>query len=600
MHNLKLRLSTHRFTLLLTLFLLVFLTGCETVPTTNYPLPAADPIIKTSTASPDKVNLANTLYQQGKKREAANTYFAAAQDSPSPERERLMLQATEIAAMLPDERLMQQFYRSINTASLDTNNKARYNYTKALLALIKNQPKIALDLLPTNVSNISSGLANKILLTRLRAAEKTGNDFNIAVERIRQHSHLKAPKNISNNRQLIWKHLNKISKTELNLERSRSKDRNLRGWLDLIYLKDLPGGSESLNKNLANWRKNFPNHPAKPISDSLSPSTTSTASDETPVPSSIGKPIAVILPFSGRLGNVGNDLYQGIADAHKKLSPETKLLRYDTSQLDATVIYNQALQQGAEFILGPFSKQNIASIARNGYLQKPLLSLNYLPQTTSHPSNLFQIGLLPEDEALQIANFTAGKGLKRALVIVPDSTWGKRLENSFTAAYRSRGGEITKVVRYPNRASNYSHNVSELLKSAHSADMIFMAASPTQARLIYPQIVNSTLDKKPPVYATSHIYSGNSSPSLDNNLNGIIYTEIPYALATAGKSTHKYPRLYALGQDAFIISQRLSELKQGKVISGKTGKISTRSDGRLHRVLNWATFREGIPIAFTP
>lgn len=600
MHTMK-TINLTISTPLLSIFLLTFLTGCETVPTVDYPPPAADPVIKSSTISADKVNLANTLFQQGKKREAANAYFDAAKDSPSPERERLMLQAVEIAAMLPDERLMQQFYRSINTTSLDTNNKARYNYTKALLALIRNQPKIALDILPINVRNISSGLANKILLTRLRAAEKTGNDFNIAAERIRQHSHLKKPNNISNNRQLIWKHLNKVSKTELNLERSRTKDRNLRGWLDLVYLKNLPGGSESLNKNLNNWRKNFPNHPAKSISDSLAPSSSATASDDTrPAPSSVGKSIAVILPFSGRLGNVGSDLYQGIADAHKKLSPETKLLRYDTSQLDATVIYNQALQQGAEFILGPFSKQNIASIARNGYLQKPLLSLNYLPQTTSHPSNLFQIGLLPEDEALQIAKFTAGKGLKRSLVLVPDSAWGKRLESSFTAAYHSRGGEITKVIRYPNRASNYSHNVSELLKSAGSAEMIFMAASPTQARLIYPQIAQSNIEKKPPVYATSHIYSGNSSPSLDNNLNGIIYTEIPYALATAGKSTHKYPRLYALGQDAFVISQKLSELKQGKVISGKTGKISTSNDGRLHRVLDWATFREGVPVSYTP
>ncbi len=592
-----------------TLLASLYLTGCDTLPTATNPPPAAEPVVRLPTASTDKVKQANSLYQQGKKREAAYAYHAAGQDSASPERERLILQAVEVAAMIPDESLMQQFFSGIKTSRLDSNNRARYNYGKALLALIKKQPAIALDILPTDVSHLSSGLANKILLTRLRAADKTNNYFKMAEERVRQHSYLKKSKNQASNREQIWQNLNKVSKTEIVYERKNTKSRIFRGWLDLVYLSKLGGDTTALNNNLTNWRKNFPNHPAEPISYSISkgsPQSQGTTTSDTAV-SSVGKSIAVLLPFSGRFANVANDLYRGIEAAHKKSSPSSSnmaLKKYDTSQTDATVVYNQALQQGAGFVLGPFAKENIVSMSRNGYLQKPALSLNYLPSTLSHPSNLYQIGLLPEDEALQIAKLAADKGQKRALVLVPDSQWGKRLESSFSNAYRSRGGDVIKVVRYPNRATNYSHNVSELLNSVSSANMIFMAASPTQARLIYPAIMQtlsrSSSDNKPVVYATSHIYSGRPSPSLDSNLNGIVYTEIPSILSSEVSPAQQYPRLYALGQDAYIISKKLSDLKQGSTIKGKTGTISYSSDGRLHRTLEWATFRNGSPVSYVP
>ena len=583
------------------------LSACETLPTAPEPVPAADPLITshTPTASIDKIKQANAFYRQGKKRLAANAYFAAGKDSPPPEKERLMLQAIEVAAMIPDTQLMQQYFSAINTSRLDTNNRARYNYGKALLALIKNQPTIALDILPTDVSRIDPALANKILLTRLRAADKTKNHLRMAEERIRQHSHLKKPNNRSNNIKKIWQNLSKVPAQTIDQKRKNTRNSVFRGWFDLAYIDKVSSDNVTRANNLTQWRKHFPNHPAITVNQRLSGHSVTT--NNTPISTgsvvdSVGKNIAVLLPFSGHMGNVGNNLLRGIKVAHQQYSSGTALRSYDTSQVDATVVYNQALQQGAEFILGPFSKQNIASMARNGYLQKPALSLNYLPSTERHPNNLYQIGLLPEDEALQVATLATSNGQKRALLMVPDSQWGKRLESSFSAAYRSRSGEIVKVVRYPNRATNYSHHVSDLMNAASSADMIFIAASPTQARLIYPAITQnqSSHENKLPVYATSHIYSGRPSPSLDSNLNGIIYTEIPSILSSPNDPSQQYPRLFALGEDAFIISQKLKALKQGASIKGKTGTISYSPDGRLHRVLEWATFRNGVPTSYVP
>ena len=591
--------------LVISLLTAFFISGCTPPPVTTYPPPAAEPVVLPPTppagaANSDAIRKANALFRSGKRREAAHAYYQAGLKSPSPQRERLILQAVEAAAILKDTQLMQQFFASIDTNRLDRNNRVRYNYGKGLLALYQKQPAIALDILPNQVSNLPVELAKKIRLARYSAARELGNPVLQATELIQLHSLDNKPLSDADS-QRIWQTLGKLSLNQLNSERRKQKTSVLRGWFDLAYIKKVSFSDETLSNNLQNWHKNYPHHPATSFSHTLLADNTPAAPTQ-PIADSTGKSIAVLLPFNGRFASVGKALYQGIVDAHKQITPDTRLLQLDTSSLDASVVYNQALQQGAEFILGPFRKENILSMSRNGYLPKPALSLNYLPANTSHPNNLFQIGLLPEDEAIQIAQFAANKEQKKALLMVPDSSWGSRLENAFAHAYKERGGDLLNSVRYPNRATNYAQEISRLLANNSEADIIVMIGSPTQARLIYPAIretlQRSESDKKPVVYATSHIYSGRPSPSLDNNLNGIIYTEIPYILTSTDAGSQQYPRLYALGQDALLISQKLGELQQGAAISGKTGEIRASNDGSLHRTLQWATFRDGVPVSY--
>jgi len=577
----------------------LFLTGCDLVPVViNTPrpasIPSADPVLAAPVLAPNStadIIAANKLYQQGRKREAANAYFIASSNHPSPQRERLILQAAEIAAMLPDTPLMQRFLAAVNTSRLTPENRARYDYTQALIAMANNQPKVALDILPANGNGLSTGLANKIRITRLRAAEKTGDHFIIAKERIAQDRHLQQANNQKNNRQHIWNHLSKIPKSTLGKLRFNQKERTLRGWLDLAYLRHL----SDRQQNLAKWRRSFPSHPATSIAATLGKS----QSAATNQPVAGGQVAAIMLPLSGRQGPIGNALVQGITSAQQQAFSSIRLLKYDTDHVDANVLYNRAIKSGATFVLGPFSKDKLTTIASNGYLQTPVLSLNYLAGGRKGPANLFQFGLLPEDEAVQIAQLAMNNGQSRAAVLVPDTNWGRRLESAFTGSYSGRGGQVVKVLRYANRSVSYRNVVTDLMNAvSDSIDMIFIAGSPTQARMVYPVVARQNVANKP-VYATSHIFSGSAAPSLDASLNGIIYTEIPWVIANPS-SAHRYPRLYALGYDSLLVAQNLERLKQGSVINGKTGAIRYSRSGSLHRTLQWATFRNGRPVAYVP
>jgi len=576
------------------LFVLISLifSACEPVSTVR------PPVIQPPSGTADDILQANRLYKEGRHREAAEAYFVAGQRRGSPESERLILQAAEIAASLPDKNLLQRYLEPMQNRLLSKENRARYGYVAALLSMMNHDPHNALLQLPANVSGLPGGLADKILKTRIRAADATHNFIIMAEERVRQEPYLKNQNALEQNHKTIWEQLGKAPGKQVDLARKQVDSVVLRGWLDLSHLYRISGSSMStLRDNLSVWQSKYPSHPAFKIARGL-------VSDQPPVPRP-GKgnagSVAVLLSMKGQMATVGGAILQGIRDAHKMSSSSGVVKSYDISQIDPTVQYNQAVKEGAEFVLGPLSKPRLNSLAQNGHLPVPTIGLNYLDNSQRTPAEMYQYGLSPEDEAVQVAQFATNQNKKIALVLAPDSSWGKRVANAFKSAYGQRGGSIRSDVLYPNRTDSYAALIKRVL-AEHDGhfDMVFLAASPTQARMIYPLLRQNGADAVP-VYATSHIFSGRPFPANDSSLNGIIYTEIPGvldAIVSQKPFNGRYPRLHALGMDAYLISRNLSQLKQGSALNGKTGRIRYSSDRKLHRTLEWATFRDGLPTRY--
>jgi outer membrane PBP1 activator LpoA protein len=105
-----------------------------------------------------------------------------------------------------------------------------------------------------------------------------------------------------------------------------------------------------------------------------------------------------------------------------------------------------------------------------------------------------------------------------------------------------------------------------------------------------------------PIYATSHVFNGTANPSEDDKLDGLIFTETPWILETVRQDitpTTSFPRLHAMGMDAFMIASGLKNLQSfGSSLNGKSGQIRLSKDGTLHRTLSWAQFRNGVPVVF--
>lgn len=462
------------------------------------------------------VESGNQLFKQGRKEEAAKAYYQAALGLPSPQRERVLLQAAEVSASLGDEPTTKLYLKKIPRQALTGENQARYRYTLALLALQNEQAHQALRLLPTQTAEMTDGLRHKVLLVRQRALEMGGSLLNQVAQGI--------PPEIQ---------------------------------------PEANGSSSSQQSILPRKVEN----------------------------------LAVLLPESGALGAVSKELYQGMQDKGNQFGTVTVSKTYATTPANVVTQYQQAASEGADIIVGPLEKEALdLLLTQNSSLTVPILSLNYATDVHTSPA-LYQFGLSPEDEARQVAAVTANRGLRQALVLVPDSQWGSRLAEAFTAAYSAAGGQVLSSVAYPNSATKeYLGALQAALANSSGAQMVFLGASPTQARLMKPLLQAQAPDL--PVYATSHVFSGRVERNKDIDLDGIIYTEVPFILQNLQQGSLeqlKYPRLYALGMDAVTAAKNLASLTQNQSLQGQTGEIRLGPNRMLQRRLVMATFKDGLP-----
>ena len=361
---------------------------------------------------------------------------------------------------------------------------------------------------------------------------------------------------------------------------------------------------------------------SSPIFTGSAPATTSLPSLPT------GTGFALILPLSGALASSAEAVRDGFMTAALKNPNHLPVRLYDagSSNVSTVAAYQQALREGAGFVVGPLRKESIAAIAAIGQIQVPVLALNYLDESARVPANFYQFGLAPEDEARAIAEQAVAQGNKRALAIVPQTEWGDRVLAAFDKRLRELGGGVLQSSRYKPGAVDFSKNIQDLMsleasQSRHNAltgilgsqsefeprrrddvDFIFMPARPAEGHMIWPQLRFYRATGLP-VYATSLIYSGSG----DNELNGVRFCDMPMMLqadsawaglridATDLPAIKNQPRLFALGFDAYnlVSLMQAGKIQTGTVFPAASGGLVMKPNGAIARALSCAQFKDG-------
>ncbi len=337
--------------------------------------------------------------------------------------------------------------------------------------------------------------------------------------------------------------------------------------------------------------------------------------------------VALLLPLSGPFAKDGRVVEAGFFYARASQStPDFDVMVYDSSR-DENVVktYRNVVSQGQlDFVVGPLLKENVAELAGFG-LDVPALVLNYLPaETVLSDNEIYQFGLLPEDEVKQVAAEILENGHRYVVVIQQNDSYGERLDAAFTRHFVSAGGIVREKVLLSDEARDFSSVVKELYRLNDSEernrrvmdtigeetqftprirsdiDATVLLVTGLQLELLFPFIKYHYADKLP-VYAVvsnAYIFSGTvAKPDLD----GLIYPEIPWLLATdvdfpTGVFSDEYARLFALGHDAYFLVSRVRQMDiDGIEADGLTGKISMLEGGRLYRHLGLAQFKGGYP-----
>lgn len=398
---------------------------------------------------------------------------------------------------------------------------------------------------------------------------------------------------------------------------NETADPGKRAWLQLVIIsKQKNISTQQLANALMAWRARNPDHLGNQL---LPDNSTLNQLESSPPP----KQIAVLLPQSGTFASSGRTVREGFLNSYYRGLPKIgrqNVKFYDTAQTqNMSGLYQQAFNEGADFVIGPLLKENVQQISA-GSFTIPVLALNYTDTSYgSLPDNFYEYGLLPEDEAAQIVDRAREAGLSRAIVIAPQNAWGNRLVSAFTTRWQAAGGSIQDSWHYTSGAS-FNQDIARLLRvnpttdkqlmknnnnreilaqqRRQDFDVIFLFSQPQDSHNIVP-LLHYYYAGNVPIYATSAVYSGKPNPARDMDLNGVIVCDIPWSMRVAqggaGDSIQS-DRLYAVGQDAYLLSQSLQRFSQLPhfPIYGKTGALILSSQHQIHRRLPCVPIRNGL------
>jgi outer membrane PBP1 activator LpoA protein len=573
------------------------------------------------------VTQAEKQARDGDHRGAAQSFEQAAAQAPGELRNRFLLRAAREYLRGDQSDQASALLKQVGT-SLPGADVALRASVAAELNLKQQKPDRALAELDSIPQPLPREDVSDLLALRARALfalNRPAAGVTTALERERG---LNNQDEVRANRKLIWQGLQQSAAGNADFSAPPGSSATVIGWLDLGRAALTAARNPfTANEDLADWRSHYPSHPANALlNEDVLP--------ELGVGLDYPTQIGLILPLSGRQQGPGVAVRDGFMAAllQQEQSKRPVVNVYDSAEMGATTAYRRAIADGAQFIVGPLTKDDVTAIATSGETSVLTLALNQTGDEVTQPSLMFQFALDPEDEARQVAQRVTADGRMRGLLLLPNNEWGRRVFKAFDTELKTLGGTIAAMRFYDPEARDYSTPITQLLLIDESrqranalsatlgmhlefeprrrgdAQFVFVGAQPVQGRSLRPALRFHLTDDLP-VYATSDIFEPDAEANSD--LEGVIFPDMPWVISPDAVSTElrtalsrHWPvrargrgRLYAFGFDAYRLVPLLKAGKFGNdhSVPGMTGLLSVDSKGRVRRELDWAQVAGGKP-----
>jgi branched-chain amino acid transport system substrate-binding protein len=188
--------------------------------------------------------------------------------------------------------------------------------------------------------------------------------------------------------------------------------------------------------------------------------------------------VALILPLSGS-GNAGlagqamrNAAEMALAEFN---SPNIQLLVKDDAGTaeGARQAAQQALDEGAEIIVGPLFAQSVSvvgQVARSRNI--PVIAFS--TDTNVASQGVYLLSFLPESDVQRIVQYAASTGKRSYAALIPDNPYGTVVEAAFKQDVARRGGHIVALERYPHDKAAMAAPIKNVAQAAGRADSMFI------------------------------------------------------------------------------------------------------------------------------
>ena len=574
---------------------------------------AACSLMKTEQVPEDQQSHAQQLDQEGKHTEAAQAYAELAARQPA-NGDNYQLLSVEQWLAAGNVAAAKQAFAQVS-ADARTKMPTARALVSAEIAYAENDGARAIRELDQIAVPTAADQAQNYWWIRGRSAFMTGHPVEGTRALVERERWLADPASLRANRAELRARIRTAAEHGQPLKPPPKTDPIVAGWLDLGPVEvALARDPMRASAAVANWKREYPQHPAN---DSV----LSTASTQIAAATEFPDQIALLLPLSGRAESVGIAVRDGFIAAYLEQDPATRprLKIYDVAAESVAGAYKQAMADGAAFIVGPLTKEDVSAIVPLSGGRAPVLALNFLGDSASTPGNFYQFSLSPEDEARLIARRAVADGRLNGIILAPNSEWGSRVAAAFADELSHLGGTVLDTQRFETSQVDFSDTIKQAFQvhgvkgepSTHRTDAAFVfvaAGSAGTARQILPQLKFHYVGDVP-VYSTSDSYE--PDPTANGDLDGMMFPDMPWMVADDAVTaqirdgvraawparTTRRDRLYAFGFDAYrlVPALRSRTLVGTSEIAGVTGKLHLDEHNRVHRDLDWAQIKDGAP-----
>jgi ABC-type branched-subunit amino acid transport system substrate-binding protein len=231
--------------------------------------------------------------------------------------------------------------------------------------------------------------------------------------------------------------------------------------------------------------------------------------------------VGLILPLSAS-GNAGvaaqsmkNAAEMALAEFQ---NPNIQLLIKDDvgNPQGAALGTQQALEEGAEIVLGPLFAASVPSTAQAARTRN-ISIIAFSTDSSVAGRGVYLLSFLPESDVNRIVEYSASIGKKSFAALLPDNAYGNVVEVAFKQAVGRRGGRIVAFEKYgadratPARTVAQALGQADALFIADDGDSVVATAdalTAAGANLRNIQLLGTGLWDNPRVFASASLQGG--------------------------------------------------------------------------------------------
>ncbi len=188
--------------------------------------------------------------------------------------------------------------------------------------------------------------------------------------------------------------------------------------------------------------------------------------------------VALILPLSaaGNAGIAGQAMRNAADMALAEFNaPNIQLLVKDDGGTGdgARLAAQQALDEGAEIILGPLFAQSVSVVGQVALSRNvPVIAFSTDANVASR--GVYLLSFLPESDVARIVQYAASTGKRSYAALIPDNPYGTVVEAAFKQDVARRGGQIVALEHYPHDKVGMTGPVRNVAQAAVRADSLLI------------------------------------------------------------------------------------------------------------------------------